>query len=361
MKHREFSLKPDYDKSAERYEAFWNFDVADRPPVSIVFTRKDYVPAPFEPKSYASHRDRWMDVRYRAERDAAYAESLEYYADALPIIFPNLGPEVFSAFCGCEYGFTETTAWSKPLIKDWSRDFHKAKLDMQNEYFKALDLYTDLLIEYGKGKFIVALTDFHPGGDHLAALRDPEELAADLLLEPHYVKRMIEVAKGQYYTAYSHFADKIMAADMPLTSWIPLIWDDYYYIPSNDFSCMISNKMFREFFLDGIAEECRFYERSIYHLDGPGALRHLDDLLSIKELGGIQWVPGAGRDNFPETISIYKRTQAAKKGIYLGCDIRQLDTIFENLRPEGVYFAWIGGIANREDADYALGRISKWK
>jgi hypothetical protein len=277
------------------------------------------------------------------------------------MVWPNMGPEIFSVWCGCEYDFTETTTWTKPLIEEWGRDYDKAKLNMDCDMFRLVDRYTDLLLEYGKGKFIVGITDLHPGGDHIAALRDPANLAADLILEPDYVKRMLSDAKDYYYRAYSHFADKIIAADMPVTSWTPLFGDGYYYIPSNDFSCMISPEMFEEFFLDGIAEECRFYEHSIYHLDGPGALRHLDNLLAIKDLDALQWVPGAGRDDFAETIGIYKRAQAAKKGIQLWCHVNQLDTVFENLKPNGVWFCGLGGIATKEDADYALKRIAAWK
>lgn len=361
MKHRELSLKPDYDRSAERFEAFWNFDVADRPPVNIAFPRKNYAYPNIEPKTYSSFREKWLDVDYRAARDAAWVSSLEYYADSMPMVWPNMGPEIFSVWCGCDYDFTESTTWAKPLIKNWESDFGKAKLNMDSDMFRLVDRYTDLLIEYGKGNFIVGLTDLHPGGDHVAALRDPENLAADLILEPRYVKKMLEVAKNDYYRAYSYFADKIIAAGMPVTSWTPLFADGYYYIPSNDFSCMISEKMFEEFFLDGIADECRFYEHSIYHLDGPGALRHLDNLLAIKDLDALQWVPGAGRDNFPEVISIYQRAQKAKKGIQLWCHVNQLDTVFENLKPNGVWFAGLGGISNKEEADYALVRIAAWK
>jgi hypothetical protein len=68
-------------------------------------------------------------------------------------------------------------------------------------------------------------------------------------------------------------------------------------------------------FLPGIVRECRFYERSIYHLDGPGALRHLESILSIPELNALQWVPGAGRENFSQWVQVYRQVQAAGKGI----------------------------------------------
>jgi hypothetical protein len=35
--------------------------------------------------------------------------------------------------------------------------------------------------------------------------------------------------------------------------------------------------------------------RTFYHLDGIGQLHHLDLVLSIAELDGVQWVPGDGK------------------------------------------------------------------
>lgn len=94
--------------------------------------------------------------------------------------------------------------------------------------------------------------------------------------------------------AYDLFFEKLKNADMPITSWLPLVSSGRYGIPCNDFSGMISNEMFNELFLDGIRNECSFLDHSIYHLDGPSALRHIDSLLSITELDAIPLVPGAG-------------------------------------------------------------------
>jgi hypothetical protein len=37
---------------------------------------------------------------------------------------------------------------------------------------------------------------------------------------------------------------------------------------------------------------------SLFHLDGPGALKHLDSLLELDALDGIQWVSGAEHNRF---------------------------------------------------------------
>ena len=162
-----FSLKPDYEESRRRYEAWWHGEIIDRPPVWIQLIREDAVPVP--QKTYASHRDRWLDIDFRAEQMALELENYEYYADSLPIVWPNLGPEIFSSWCGCGYEFGQDTAWSIPCIDDWETDADKAVFNPDHPLFKACVDFTKRLLDLGRGKFIVGLTDFHPGGDHLAA------------------------------------------------------------------------------------------------------------------------------------------------------------------------------------------------
>jgi hypothetical protein len=122
---------------------------------------------------------------------------------------------------------------------------------------------------------------------------------------------------------------------------------------------MISKRMFDEVFLPGIARECRFYERSIYHLDGPGALRHLDSILAIPELNALQWVFGAGNEGFHRWVGVYRRAQAAGKGIQVNCSFDELDLIMETLDPHGVFLT-MDGVPSREAALDMLKKLEKW-
>ena len=149
---------------------------------------------------------------------------------------------------------------------------------------------------------------------------------------------------------------------MPITSWCPLIHEGKFYIPSNDFSCMISTDMFVDVFLPGIIEECRFLDRSIYHLDGPGALRHLDVLLDIPELDAVQWVSGAGNGGFVEWVDVYQKIQGAGKSMQVtGVRLQDLDLLFESLRPEGVWIHDVIGVNDRETAGGVIKRVTAWR
>ena len=354
-----FSLKADYEKSKARYEAFWEQEIIDRPPVNITFAVEK--PQPVPDKEYDSHRERWLDIDFRAKRSALALENTVFYADSLPVVWPNMGPEIFSAWCGCDYNFGQHTTWSEPCIKDWAEDAAEAILDENHPLFKKTVAFTEKLLELGEGKFIVGLTDFHPGGDHLAALRDPERLAIDILENKDWIKQKLKDSYQEYFTVYDIFYRMLREKDMPITSWLSLLCEGRFYIPSNDFSAMISNQHFAEIFLPGIVKECQFYDRSIYHLDGPDALRHLDSILAIDELDAVQWVPGAGNEGFARWIPVYQKIQQAGKSMLLmNIQLDELPLVFKSLKPEGVCFYGITGVKDKEIADRVLQRISKW-
>jgi hypothetical protein len=70
-----------------------------------------------------------------------------------------------------------------------------------------------------------------------------------------------------------------------------------------------------KFALPEIAASCRRLSNPFFHLDGPGELKHLDALLAIPELKGIQWIPGAGQPPLTEWPDVLRKIRAAGKRI----------------------------------------------
>ena len=354
-----FKCKPDYEEAQKMIDAFWDNEDAGRPIVHMTYPKPGA--QPFPSKEYPSLEERWLDVEYRTEQLAHDIENTVFVAEAMPAIHPNLGPELFSSWAGCPYVYGEETTWSEPCVHDWETDGDKAVVDMSHPLFKKLEEFTGLLLERGKGSFIVGLTDFHPGGDHLAALRDPQTLATDLLEYPEFVKAKLASSYPEYFAAYDHFVDMLSTAGMPITSWITLTAQKSMYIPSNDFSYMISKEMFDEFFLDGIIGECRHYDRSVYHLDGTGALRHLDSLLAIPELNAVQWLPGAGHENVVPWIGVFKKILAAgKSAMVYPQNMKELRLLMDTLPARGLHLSIGWGITSADDAMDLMRIIEKW-
>ncbi len=351
-----FELKPDFEQVLNRFEAWWECEIIDRPLASITF------PKAVGQNGILSYKERWLDVEYNVRLWEANIRNTVYFADALPVAWPNLGPEVFSAFYGCPLDFGETTSWSKPILKDWSPEsVNKLQLDPNNFYFKKIMELTDALLEVGRGKFIVGYTDLHVGGDAIAAFRDPQQLCIDILEYPEQIKSLCERITNDFLKAYNIFHEKLSTAGMPSTTWLPATCKGRFHVPSNDFSCMISNKQFEEIFIPGIIRECQHMDRCIYHLDGPGALRYLDLILDVPEIDAIQWVPTTGQDYWANWIDVYQRIQQRGKALQIqSIPVSDLKILFEVLRPKGVWLSSITGINNEEEANSALKLIGRW-
>ena len=351
---------PDWEKRLARQDAFWAGQIIDRPVVTFGLPKKQPDPAfpKPAPRQWPTLRDRWFDAEYTARQMLACVRSIDYYGDALPATFPNLGPEVFSAFFGMELEYGESTSWSIPNLEDWA-DVDPIRFSEDNIYFKTLNEMTDVMLEIGRGQFYVGLTDLHPGGDAIAAFRDPQDLALDMIEHVDQVKALLTRVNETYFKVYDLLYDRLVAAGQAISTWAGIVSTKKWYVPSNDFSCMVSREMFDDVFLPGIVEECRFLEASIYHLDGPGALQHLDSLLEIPELNAIQWVYGSGHGGPSDWMDVYKKCQAAGKGLQLGLSVDELDLFMDALRPEGLWIG-LGGVKDADHAGAVLKKVASW-
>ena len=349
---------PDWEERLARQDAFLECAIVDRPVVCISLWRPDAsYPAPA--KTHATLRDRWLDTDYVVATALHTVMNTEYLGDALPHCYPNLGPEVFSAFFGCELEFGDETSWSKPMLRDWA-DVGKVRFSEDSIYWRKIVELTDALLEAGKGRFYTGMTDFHPGGDAIAALRDPAQLNYDMIEHVEEVKNLLPYVTEVYLKVFDHFYQKLRAANQAISTWAGPVSSKRWLVPSNDFSCMVSPAMFDEVFLPSIIEECRHYDASLYHLDGPNALRHLDSLLAIRELSAIQWVYGAGNGRASDWIWVYRKCQAAGKGVEIHIAPEELDTIMASIQPEGVWLD-IFGVGGRDEAEALIKKVAGWR
>lgn len=355
-----FKYKPDYEETIQRYEAWW--DGADDRLALVYATapKPENERAAYPDKQHASHRERWLDVEFQADRAAARMANTLFLGDAIPTVWPNLGPDFFAALYGCELEFGESTSWSIPNLHDWA-DSDKIRIDLDHFYLHKLEAIEAAMLERARGKFIVGYTDIHAGGDAVAAFRDPQTLCVDMLTDKENVKALLDRVTDDFLELYDRFHNRLSAEGMPSACWLPLVSEKKYHVPSNDFSCLVSADDFREVFLPGIVRECQHMDRNIYHLDGPDALRHLEALLEVPEIQGIQWVFGAGQGPWQKWIDVYKRIQQSGKRNWIYTVYPQdLDELFEALEPTGVAIH-MAGLENEADARQAVERVRQWR
>jgi hypothetical protein len=102
---------------------------------------------------------------------------------------------------------------------------------------------------------------------------------------------------------------------------------------------MLNPKWFKEFALPDIKAQVEHMDYAIYHLDGPDAIKHIDELLKIEGLTGIQWVPGAGRysQGHKSWLGLYKKIQDAGKNIVIDTPPENVPYLYKTLNPKGLF------------------------
>jgi hypothetical protein len=157
-------FKPDYERSKERIDAFWERELIDRPVVQFGLLKPAEERVPLPVSNHTTAADRWLDSGYQAELKLAQLANRGFLGDTMPVAWPNLGPEVFAAFYGCPIHFGDYgTSWTEPILDGWEQA-RALQLDWQSPYLLKLYEMTDALLELGRGKFITGMTDWHPAG-----------------------------------------------------------------------------------------------------------------------------------------------------------------------------------------------------
>jgi len=357
----ELERKPDFEKTLARFEAWWDRQIIDRPPVDGLHVGRDHPPRhPVPEKKHATLREGWFDFEYAIEQLEANLDGAVFVGDSFPRFWPNLGPELCATVFGADLEFQPETTYSRPIVKS-CRDILELKPNLDNPYWNAIRRATDLSLERGRGKWITGLTDLHTNGDLVAALRNPQDMCLDMATDLEGVRAACDyVTRSAFALMYEDLWTRISACGQPATTWCPVLHAGRMYVTSCDAICLFSTPMFKEAVLPSIVWEMRYLDRNLFHLDGPGAIRHLDALLDLPELDAVQWVRGAGHGRAADWIDVYKRIQARGKGIQLmASDIADAKAVAEHLRPEGVWFS-VGGSYCREEAEAFLKWTERW-
>jgi len=110
------------------------------------------------------------------------------------------------------------------------------------------------------------------------------------------------------------------------------------HIPGSDFVSMIGPRHFQEFYLPLLRRELSGMDHNVYHMDGKGVARHLDMILSLREIQAIQWVQGLGKDlPILQWVPLLKRIRAAGKSVVVDLRLAELEPFVEQMPPEGVF------------------------
>ena len=339
----------------ENHDLWWAGQL-DRPLIQLVFT--DGHPGRAKPDipnyPFTSFYDLDVPAEAIVDRWDYDLSCHRFIGDAFPRVCPNFGPGVIAAFLGAELKNGDNTVWFSP-----PKNMDIANINFQyNEHNLWLDRIKDIYraaVDHWAGSVLLSMTDLGGNLDILATFRPSEKLLLDLYDAPEQVKRLTSQAHECWFKYFQDIGRIIEPTNPGYSAWAGIYSCRPYYMLQCDFSYMIGPNMFDEFVKPELVQTCKQLGNSFYHLDGPGALAHLDSLLSIEDLGGIQWVPGAGQQPPSQWLDVFRKIRDAGKLLQLvNVDTLEmtfdlLDEVVEKLGSGKGLIAMITAPASAED------------
>ncbi len=360
--------KEDWEQAKQRFEALWQGEMLDRCCISVTAPRhgsEDF----FARYNQEIHDGKRWPVEHAFMHDPydldglrrdseAVMEHTFYGGESYPRVWLMYGPAGHTAYFGAKPTVQPTTVWYDPIISDIND--HGLIYDESNPILQAQLAAADYFTVHGKGKYLAALPDNTGSMDVLGALRDGEEMLMDMITDPEGVEAardaVIDGWRRSTDLLYEHLRELNDGGSAVgwLSMWAP---GNFHHLQA-DLSVNVSNPMFKRFFLPELQVCAKHLDHALYHLDGYAQLRHLEDLLSIPEIGVIQWTNVVGQPGRHNFIDVFKKMQAAGKTVLINELLPQdVEPLLDALGSEKVFF--VVSASSQEEAEALLRMAEK--
>ena len=328
--------KPNLEETKKRYIDWWNhkgiilnmwehFQEGVKPHADI--------PAP---KPYQDLNQRWFDPEWRAEYLDWYVAHSCLMADMLPVANTQLGPGSLAAILGGVFEGGEDTIWIHPdphYTDDIVFEPNHPNYQLHKQLLKACK-------RKAQGHYYVGMPDLMEGLDVLAAIKGTDKVLLDTVMQPEVLEHQMQQINDIYFHVFNELYDIIREGDEMafcyFSSWAPSKMSKL----QSDISTMISVDDYRRFVQPFIREQCQKIDYTLYHLDGVGAMHHLDALLEIKELNAVQWTPGVGepQGGSSKWYDLYRKILAGGKSV-MACwvTLDELRPLLDSIGGDGVH------------------------
>ncbi len=349
-----------WDKTLKTYDAWWDGKL-ERPLVPVILSGIDAGrPKPSAPiLAQSTCHDLSIPASEIIDRLDYELSTKEFLGDSFPSVnLASFGPGVVSAFLGANLDNSSGQVWFHPEKELEISELH-LEYDEDNVWLNRVKDICREGMKRWQGQVNITMPDLGGTLDVLSTFRPGEKLLMDLYDDPDEVKRLTWEIHDLWHRLYNDINAVLQPINPGYSDWAQVISSTPSYVLQSDFSYMIGPDMFGEFVLDELAASCKKLNRSIYHLDGVGELPHLDQILTIPELGAIQWVPGDGKPEQFEWPEIQARISKAQKNTQVNCGLDRLEAMSKQRGTKKgiVHFCIWGDIKEKDEFQRKLAKF----
>ena len=333
-------FKPDIDRVRERLDAFWAMEMADRALISVVAPKERgaHISQFHNPEDLTGDKEAlrryWEDPETIRINNIERLERTFLGGESLPSIFQNYGTSGHCNYFGAKPKYGNDTIWFDHTLESLE--------DIDGAYTEELlDKHLHIaryLTERAGDEYFVAMPDSTGTIDALGHLYGTENVLMDMISDPEAVLHAIEVVNDGWIKTNEMFHQISSGVNRGgCHAWMHLLAPGRIQHLQCDMSVMFSKEMYERFAMPELIRQMEWCEYPIYHFDGVEQVRHLDLLLSLDRLKGIQWTAVAGQPSAAHHIDILRRMQSAGKRLIVMAPPTDVKPLLEGLSAKGLY------------------------
>lgn len=322
-----YEIKPDFDETYRRMEAYWNHDVLDRPIlIATLQPEKDF---PYTPRE--SYYDRvYGDLDQILRTNLENARHTRYLGEAVPGLWTSLGTHEIATFCGYDVEWSGYTNWCKHDPRPLEEILPIRLQEDSFMYRRALEFYRKAAAVL-EGRLLPYGYDFHSNLDFLLSIRGDANLCMDTLDCPEMVHKGLEDSCVIFQKIWSEFTEASKSEEYGY--YFEYFSEKPITTLACDFAALIGREMFDEFAVPTLTYESEVIgERCVFHWDGPAALKHKDSLIKIENLHTFSYVPNH-YETHTQMLELYSLCQQAGKGIVFTGSPEEIKNASKTLKP----------------------------
>jgi hypothetical protein len=320
---------PNLPNIAQRLEAWWGQANDDRPVFLAASVNPGAGRAVTRRLDLLEDADAWLAAK------VADMEAMHRVGDTLPQVRADFGPVLLGGMLGGRLEFGSDTGWTHAFIDDNWSNAPDWQLRDDNHWWVLLRELSERAAHDAQGRYLFCTPDLGGMGDVLLNLRGSSQLCMDVLQRPETIRAAVDAMYPAWQKAFRMLYGTAHAHKSALIHWLGLWSSQPYVVPACDFNYMISPDDFEALLLPDVARQVAEVGRAIFHLDGPGAARHIDTLLEVPNLQ-IQFTPGAGSSSIHPWIEMFQKVQAKGRSLLVICPPEEVLDLSAALKPEGL-------------------------
>lgn len=331
-------LEEDRIMAKERLKAWWDHEIIDRPVIQFSYPKLLY--------GWRGSPDYWALIKPGATIKTVFDDFEKkikgrfFGGERLPTFNLNYGPGALGETLGVEPKFANETVWYKKKMppEDLIDYLETIEYNKSNTWYYRFLTELEYVARRAGKKYAIGIPSFGGVIDTLQFFLDFSTIVVKMRRDPEFIDTCRRLIQKKLIQLIEDCNAAVLNHSDGVSNWLRIWGSKDWYVLQEDMAYNLSPKYFKRFVLPDIIEQTESMEYSIYHLDGVNQLKHLDDLLEIPTLTGIQWVPGV-QEKSPGSLKwlpYFKKIQKAGKNIVIGAAPEELRPIYKNLDPNGL-------------------------